>query len=59
VDRSRLPDGGPFFIHDVDVVVADWLTELGKLVRKGQARRERRQKGGGKGKKGKAGRRRR
>ena len=58
VDRSRLPDEGPFFIHDVDFVVADWLTELGKLVRKGQARRERRQKGG-KGKKGKAGRRRR
>lgn len=54
VDRSRLPAGGPFFVHDVDVVVADWLTELGKLVRKGQARRERRQKGGGKGKKGKA-----
>ncbi|HEV2735110.1 MAG TPA: hypothetical protein VGV85_09735, partial [Longimicrobiaceae bacterium] len=59
VDRSRLPDEGPFFIHDVDVVVADWLTELGKLVRKGQARRERRQKGSGKGRKGKAGRRRR
>jgi hypothetical protein len=58
VDRSRLPDEGPFFIHDVDFVVADWLTELGKLVRKGQTRRERRQKGG-KGRKGKAGRRRR
>jgi hypothetical protein len=59
VDRSALPAEGPFFIHDVDMVVADWLTELGKLVRKGQARRERRQKGGGKGRKGKAGRRRR
>ncbi|HEU0079968.1 MAG TPA: hypothetical protein VFQ76_20140 [Longimicrobiaceae bacterium] len=59
VDRSRLSEEGPFFIHTVDVGVADWLTELGKLVRKGQARRDRRQKGGGKRRKGKAGRRRR
>jgi hypothetical protein len=59
VDRSRLPDDEPFFIHSVDFVVGDWLTEMGKLVRKGQARRERRQKGSGKGRKAKPGRRRR
>ena len=59
VDRSHLPDEGPFFINTVDFVVAEWLTELGKLVRKGQARRERRQKGSGKARKGKSGRRRR
>ncbi|MET0395192.1 MAG: hypothetical protein ABW277_00060 [Longimicrobiaceae bacterium] len=57
VDRSRLPDEGRFYIHTVDFVVADWLKELEKLVRKGQARRERRQKGSGKGRKGKSGRR--
>jgi hypothetical protein len=59
VDRSKLTDEGPFFVHAVDFVVGDWLTELGKLARKGQARRERRQKGSGKGRKGKSGRRRR